>query len=94
MPLILNKPEVKKQEQQNSFVFIPRSQETVIEPVVLTTPIPKPVLDIPDPIIDNDPKPILNNISPDEHILVVNGKQKKISKKSSYLLDMLIIDNE
>jgi hypothetical protein len=26
------------------------------------------------------------------HILVVNGKQKKISKKSSYLLDMMILE--
>jgi hypothetical protein len=28
------------------------------------------------------------------HILIVDGKQKKVSKKSSYLLDMLVIDDE
>jgi hypothetical protein len=37
--------------------------------------------------------PIDNTIS-DHHILVVDGKQKKVSKKSSYLLDMLVIDDE
>jgi hypothetical protein len=30
----------------------------------------------------------------DHHILVVNGKEKKVSKKSAYLLDMLIVDDE
>lgn len=29
-----------------------------------------------------------------EHILVVNGKQKKIGQKSKYLLDMLTLDEE
>ena len=28
------------------------------------------------------------------HVLVVNGKEKKISKKSAYLLDMLTLDDE
>lgn len=28
----------------------------------------------------------------DHHILIINGKEKKISKHSSYLLDMLTLD--
>lgn len=28
------------------------------------------------------------------HILIVNGKEKKVSKRSAYLLDMLVIDDE
>ena len=28
------------------------------------------------------------------HTLIVNGKEKKIGKKSAYLLDMLTIDDE
>lgn len=28
------------------------------------------------------------------HILVVDGKHKKVSKKSAYMLDMLTIDEE
>jgi hypothetical protein len=30
----------------------------------------------------------------EHHILVVNGKEKKVSKKSAYLLDMLIVDDK
>lgn len=29
-----------------------------------------------------------------DHAVVVNGKQKKISKKSAFLLDMLTLDDE
>jgi hypothetical protein len=28
------------------------------------------------------------------HILIVDGKEKKVSKRSAYLLDMLVIDDE
>ena len=40
-------------------------------------------------------EPDLKNIDTSQHhILVVNGKQKKLSKRSSYLLDMLEIEEE
>lgn len=29
-----------------------------------------------------------------DHAVIVNGKQKKISKKSAFLLDMLTLDDE
>lgn len=29
-----------------------------------------------------------------EHAVIINGKQKKISKKSAFLLDMLTLDDE
>ena len=31
--------------------------------------------------------------NPDDHLIVVNGKEKKIGKQSKYLLDMLTIDD-
>tara|TARA_R110000868_G_scaffold44288_7_gene148066 strand:- start:1162 stop:1395 length:234 start_codon:yes stop_codon:yes gene_type:complete len=37
-------------------------------------------------------KAIVNKQISTDHILVVNGKEKKIGKKSQYLLDMLIIE--
>lgn len=41
-------------------------------------------------LVSNNP-----NYDPNEHhILVVDGKQKIVSKKSSYLLDMLTLDDE
>jgi len=46
-------------------------------------------------IFSDQEKPINENIDTSQHhILVVNGKQKKLSKKSSYLLDMLEIEEE
>jgi len=48
------------------------------------------------PQIFSDQEKLINeNIDTSQHhILVVNGKQKKLSKKSSYLLDMLEIEEE
>jgi len=37
-------------------------------------------------------KAIVNKQNSTDHILIVNGKEKKIGKKSQYLLDMLIIE--
>jgi len=33
------------------------------------------------------------NVNPDDNLVVVNGKVKKIGKQSKYLLDMLTIDD-
>jgi hypothetical protein len=35
---------------------------------------------------------IVQRRNPSDPVLVVNGKEKKIGKKSQYLLDMLIIE--
>ena len=51
-------------------------------------PNPQPVRTLPN---QNE---IQNIDTSKHHILVVDGKQKKISKKSSYLLDMLEIEEE
>jgi len=63
-------------------------------------PPPPPPEDIPEKmvILSEIPnrvkrgKTIVNKQSNTDHILVVNGKEKKIGKKSQYLLDMLIIE--
>ena len=45
---------------------------------------------LPEPTLDNiEDKPVEQS-----HILVVNGKEKKVGKHSQYLLDMLTIDEE
>lgn len=61
--------------------------------------VPKPVATVPVmPVMDPTPKvdepPMVQSapINKNEHVLIVNGTQKKISKKSAYLLDMLTSD--
>ena len=42
-------------------------------------------------------KPVSDVVGADakgHHVLLVNGKQKKIGNKSTYLLDMLTLDDE
>lgn len=57
---------------------------TVVEndPVDMTPP--------PRKIVKQKPRPKIT----DGHKLVVNGKEKTIGRKSQYLLDMMIIDDE
>mgnify|MGYP003336173237 len=50
-----------------------------------------PVMD-PTPKVDEPPMVQSAPINKNEHVLIVNGTQKKISKKSAYLLDMLTSD--
>lgn len=40
------------------------------------------------------PEPAVKEVNKYDHAVVVNGKQKKISKKSAFLLDMLTLDDE
>ena len=69
------------------------------EPKVEEPEVPKPVVTVPVmPVMDPTPKvdepPMVQSapINKNEHVLIVNGTQKKISKKSAYLLDMLTSD--
>lgn len=63
-------------------------------------PPPLPPEDIPEKMVVSSEIPnrvkrgkaIVNKQNSTDHILVVNGKEKKIGKKSQYLLDMLIIE--
>ena len=63
-------------------------------------PPPPPSEDIPEKMVVSSEIPnrvkrgkaIVNKQNSTDHILVVNGKEKKIGKKSQYLLDMLIIE--
>lgn len=57
---------------------------TIVEddPVDMTPP--------PRRIVKQKPRPKIT----DGHKLVVNGKEKTIGRKSQYLLDMMIIDDE
>ena len=64
----------------------------VVEPVAY---IPPPVIEaVPEPVVDEVIEPIdTSEFNKNEHhVLVVNGKKRKISKKSSYLLDMMILE--
>ena len=84
MPLI-----IKSQLQQTK-----TQEQPIVAPVPTPAPVVKPKMQESlrsSPVAETND---LSNIPPDEHVLVVNGKQKKISKKSSYLLDMLVIDDE
>ena len=59
-----------------------------------------PAAPIPDPVVVKPtfaPTPVFTSENVDNsgnYILLVNGKQKIVSKKSSYLLDMLTIGDE
>jgi hypothetical protein len=44
--------------------------------------------------VKNNISPVIESSDENHTILVVNGKPKKISKKSQYLLDMLNLDEE
>ena len=61
----------------------PPPPENIPEKMVISSEIPNRV---------KRGKTIVNKQSSTDHILVVNGKEKKIGKKSQYLLDMLIIE--
>lgn len=41
-----------------------------------------------------DLKPKAKRILPKHDVIVINGKERKISKQSQYILDMLILDDE
>lgn len=64
--------------------------------VVVTTTTEKP-LDAPAPRTVQrpapNPEPIAEKADSDP-VLIVNGKQKKVSKRSAYLLDMLTLDDQ
>ena len=58
-------------------------------------PVPQRIIKRVTTPVQQPQEPDLRNIDTSQHhILVVNGKQKKLSKRSSYLLDMLEIEEE
>jgi hypothetical protein len=81
----------------------------VADPTPVTDPDPiPPVVPTPEPIVVSNTQPlqtteenetnitnITTNVSYNKgtHMLIVNGKEKAITKHSAYLLDMLTIDN-
>ena len=68
---------VKKQTTNNRQEEVPVEQEeTPVEPVNKSL----------------RERAIVQRRNPSDPVLVVNGKEKKIGKKSQYLLDMLIIE--
>ena len=70
-----------------AFIYNKPEEQKQQEPPAAVIPIPDPVVVQPTPAPEN-----VDNSG--NHILLVNGKQKIVSKKSSYLLDMLTIDDE
>jgi hypothetical protein len=84
-PEVITEPEPEPVVVSTGATILPRP-EPVIQPIIQQPEvrIPTPVVTVatPDLTIDNSK----------HHILVINGKQKKISKKSSYLLDMMILE--
>jgi hypothetical protein len=52
-------------------------------------PVAPPVQQVNRPIRE---RTIVQRRNPSDPVLVVNGKEKKIGKKSQYLLDMMIIE--
>ena len=68
---------VNKQKTNNQQEFLP--VEEVITPVEPTNKILRE-------------RAIVQRRNPSDPVLVVNGKEKKIGKKSQYLLDMMIIE--
>ena len=74
--------------------------------VAVTTATPAPVVEAPAPKIEAPaPKPIQRSapepvvetpttVATDEPVLIVNGKQKRVSKRSAYMLDMLTLDDQ
>jgi hypothetical protein len=77
-----------------------QSNTDVVSDLPPPPPPPLPPEDIPEKMVISSEIPnrvkrgkaIVNKQSSTDHILVVNGKEKKIGKKSQYLLDMLIIE--
>jgi hypothetical protein len=68
---------VKKQTTNNRQEEVPVEQEeTPVEPVNKSL----------------RERAIVQRRNPSDPVLVVNGKEKKIGKKSQYLLDMMIIE--
>lgn len=58
-------------------------------------PQPQPqVVEQPKPKVRERTAPVAKSaLKPDEPAVIVNGKAKKISKKSAFLLDMLSLDD-
>lgn len=82
----------------NNIIITSKQQEQVTKPAPVVRSQPKPQ---PQPV-----RQVVRQVATEEtidtskidttqhHILVVNGKQKKLSKRSSYLLDMLEIEED
>jgi hypothetical protein len=57
-------------------------------PKPVDAPAPKPIERTAPP-----PEPVVQNTD-NEPVLIVNGKQRKVSMRSAYLLDMLTTDDQ
>jgi hypothetical protein len=88
--------ETKKLHEQAAseravIVIVPEPVATIFIPEVIETVdvVPEPI--VPEPV---EKKEINVTPSANHHILIVDGKTKKVGKRSQYLLDMLTIDHE
>ena len=79
----------------NNLVINGKKVEQVEEVKTQPQPVPQRTIKRVTTPVQQPQEPDLKNIDTSRHhILVVNGKQKKLSKRSSYLLDMLEIEEE
>ena len=80
----INEKKIEQQIQPEPQQVVLQPEPIVVEvdPVDLTPPARK--------IVKQKPRPKIT----DGHKLVVNGKERTIGRKSQYLLDMMIIDDE
>ena len=79
----------------NNLVINGKKVEQVEEVKTQPQPVPQRIIKRVTTPVQQPQEPDLKNIDTSQHhILVVNGKQKKLSKRSSYLLDMLEIEEE
>ena len=79
----------------NNLVINGKKVEQVEEVKTQPQPVPQRTIKRVTTPVQQPQEPDLKNIDTSQHhILVVNGKQKKLSKRSSYLLDMLEIEEE
>ena len=80
----INEKKIEQQVQPEPQQVVLQPEPIVVEvdPVDLTPPARK--------IVKQKPRPKIT----DGHTIVVNGREKTIGRKSQYLLDMMIIDDE
>lgn len=96
----VNVKQQKLEEETKKLHEQAASERAIITEPILTVFIPEVidiVNDVPEPIVPEpevEKKVIDVKPSANHHILIVDGKTKKVGKRSQYLLDMLTIDHE
>lgn len=88
MPIFTNNMIIKNSSNQE-----PKAPD---ERVVVNQQPDGKVIVKPEPIVEVEKVSVVPQTKHDKnkHVLVVDGKEKKISKQSAYLLDMLTLDEE